>query len=135
MVTDRTRAIADTSVFIGIEADRFDAAKFQDFEWAVSVVTLGELQLGVIKAQDPAASARRLETLQLAARFSPLPVDEEVSKAWALLVAQLHESGRKVPINDSWIAATAIRHKVPVVTQDRDYAAFSGLEVIQLLER
>ena len=29
------RALADTSVFIGLEAARFDAAQFAGFEWGV----------------------------------------------------------------------------------------------------
>src|SRR5262249_6653510 len=42
-----------------------------------------------------------------------LPVDEPVSDAWALLVSELRAAGRKVPINDSWVAATAIAHGDP----------------------
>ncbi|HET9897468.1 MAG TPA: hypothetical protein VFQ44_21255 [Streptosporangiaceae bacterium] len=38
-------ALADTSVFIGLEAARFDASRFADFEWGISVVSLGELRL------------------------------------------------------------------------------------------
>jgi predicted nucleic acid-binding protein len=37
-----------------------------------------------------------------------------------------------MPINDSWIAATAIAHRMPVVTQDGDYAGIPGLDVIRL---
>lgn len=126
------RAIADTSVFVGLEADRFDASRFEDFEWGISVVTLGELRLGVLQARGPESSARRLSTYQLAQRFEVLTVDEAVSESWALLVSRLRESGRKVPINDSWIAATAIAHRVPIVTQDADYDAMPGLEVIKV---
>jgi len=35
-------------------------------------------------------------------------------------------------INDSWIAATAIAHRLPLVTQDRDYAGVPGLDVVTL---
>ncbi|WP_275415180.1 type II toxin-antitoxin system VapC family toxin [Planotetraspora silvatica] len=126
------RAIADTSVFIGFEGQRFDAERFADFEWGVSAVTLGELRLGVLQARDPVAASRRLSTYQLAQRFEPIPVDEAVSEAWALLVSRLRALGRKAPINDSWIAATAIAFGVPVVTQDADYDQMPGVEVIRL---
>jgi predicted nucleic acid-binding protein len=126
------RALADTSVFIGLETARFDASRFAEFEWGVSVVTLGELRLGVLQARDPEVSARRLSTYQLAQRFEPLAVDEAVSDAWALLVSRLRAEGRKAPINDSWIAATAIAHGVPIVTQDSDYDAMPGVEVIKV---
>ncbi len=126
------RALADTSVFIGLEADRFEAAQFSSYEWGISVVTLGELRLGVLRATDPESAARRLSTYQLAQRFESLPINEQVSDAWALLVSRLRAAGQKVPINDSWIAATAIAHGIPVVTQDGDYEPMPGVEVIRI---
>lgn len=131
MVTAR-RALADTSIFIGLEASRFDAAQVADFEWGISAVTLGELRLGVLQAWDPEASSRRLSTYQLAQRFEALTIDEAVSDAWALLISRLRAAGRKMPINDSWIAATAIAHDIPVVTQDADYDDLPGVEVIKI---
>ena len=38
----------------------------------------------------------------------------------------------KVPVNDSWIAATAIVHRVPIVTQDSDYDAMPDVQVIKI---
>lgn len=131
MVTPQ-RALADTSVFVGIEADRFDADRFADFEWGISAITLGELRLGVLQARDPEAASRRLSTYQLAQRFEALTVDESVADAWALLVSRLRAAGRKVPINDSWIAATAIAHQIPIVTQDGDYDVMPDVEVIKI---
>jgi predicted nucleic acid-binding protein len=131
VVTAR-RALADTSVLIGVEAARFEAGRFADFEWGISAVTLGELRLGVLQARDPEAASRRLSTYQLAQRFEPLAVDEAVSVAWALLVSRLRAAGRKVPVNDSWIAATAIAHGVPIVTQDADYDAMPDVQVIRI---
>jgi predicted nucleic acid-binding protein len=131
-VVSAQRALADTSVFVGLEATRFDVGRFADFEWGISVVTLGELRLGVLQAGDPEAASRRLSTYQLARQFEALPVDEAVSDAWALLVSRLRQLGRKVPVNDSWIAATAIAHHVPIVTQDSDYDAMPDVEVIKI---
>ena len=128
----RRRALAETSVFVGMEAVRFDVARFADFEWGISAITLGELRLGVLQAQSPEAASRRLSTFQLAQRFEALPIDGAVSDAWALLVSQLRAAGRRAPINDSWIAATAIAHRVPIVTQDADYDTMPDVEVIRL---
>jgi predicted nucleic acid-binding protein len=131
MVTGR-RALADTSVFIGLEAKRFGASQVSNFEWGISVVTLGELRLGVLQAKDPETASRRLSTYQLAQRFEAISIDEQVSDAWALLVSRLRAAGRKAPINDSWIAATAIVHAIPIVTQDTDYDAMPDVEVIRI---
>jgi predicted nucleic acid-binding protein len=56
-----------------------------------------------------------------------------VSDAWALLVSRLRGLRRSVPLNDSWIAATAIAHGIPIVTQDADYDLMPDVEVIKIL--
>ena len=48
------------------------------------------------------------------------------------MVSRLRAAGRKVPVNDSWIAATAIVHRVPIVTQDSDYDAVPDVQVIKI---
>ena len=126
------RALADTSVFIGLEATRVDPARFAGFEWGISAITLGELRLGVLQAKNPESASRRLSAYRLAQQFEALSVNEAVSDAWALLVSQLRATGQKVPVNDSWIAATAIAHQIPVVTQDSDYDVMPRVEVIRL---
>lgn len=134
-MVERRRALADTSFFVGLEAERVAEDALAEFDLGVSAVTLGELRLGVLSASSrdqPEVASRRLATYQLARQFDPIPVDEDVSDAWALLVAQLRSQRRKAPINDTWIAATAIAHDLPVVTQDTDYAAMPGLAVIKL---
>jgi predicted nucleic acid-binding protein len=132
-VVERRRALADTSLFIGLEAHRFDAEALAELDLGVSVVTLGELRLGVVSAsRDPDSASRRLATYELARRFEPIPIDERVSDTWALLVAKLRAEGRKAPINDSWIAATALAHGLAVATQDSDYDLMPGLTVVKL---
>ncbi|HYZ69965.1 MAG TPA: type II toxin-antitoxin system VapC family toxin [Mycobacterium sp.] len=131
MKTDR-RAVADTSVLIGAAAGRVGDHLLSDYQLGVSTITLGELRLGVLQARDPVVAARRLSTYQLAQRFEPLVIDEAVSETWALLISQLRAAGRKAPINDTWIAATAMAHNVPVVSRDTDYDHMPDLEVIKI---
>jgi predicted nucleic acid-binding protein len=124
-------AIADTSVFIAVEQKR-KLAGTPPQRVAVSVVTVGELRLGVLVAAAGAARARRLETVSRAEALDPLPIDSRVAHAWAALRLALRDRGRRMPINDSWIAATAIAHRLPVVAQDGDYDEVPGLEVIRV---
>ncbi|HEX9642508.1 MAG TPA: type II toxin-antitoxin system VapC family toxin [Acidimicrobiia bacterium] len=125
------RAIADTSLFIAFEAGRTLGAEPPD-EVVVSVVTIGELRLGVLMADGIEARQRRLSTLQLAAAVEPIPIDGAVATAWAELVATLRTIGRSMKLNDSWIAATALAHELPVATQDADFDHVPGLNVIRL---
>jgi predicted nucleic acid-binding protein len=124
-------ALADTSVFIAREQGRSLAAPPPD-DIAVSVVTVGELHLGVLMAADVDHRALRLATLRLAEQLEPVPVDESVARAWATLIARLRSSGRRMPINDSWIAATALARGMPVVTQDSDYDDVPDLRVVKV---
>jgi predicted nucleic acid-binding protein len=62
----------------------------------------------------------------------PIPIDELVADTWALLRVELRDLGRRMPVNDSWIAATAITHRMPVVAQDQDYVHLPGLDVIRI---
>jgi predicted nucleic acid-binding protein len=59
-------------------------------------------------------------------------VDDAVANAWAMLTARLREGGRKIPVNDCWIAATAIARDITIATQDTDYDAMPGVSVIRL---
>jgi predicted nucleic acid-binding protein len=59
-------------------------------------------------------------------------VDAEVARTFARIVADLRSRQRRVPILDALVAATAIVEQIPVVTQDRDYEAIPGVEVIRV---
>jgi predicted nucleic acid-binding protein len=89
----------------------------------------------VLAAQDAAARARRADTLALARAADPIVISEAVMSAWARLVVDCRRAGvqRTVKLTDALIAATAIEHGLPVVTQDQDYdqiaAAHAALQV------
>lgn len=125
------RALADTSVFIGVEQSRLEATELPTYG-AVSMITIGELKMGLLAAEDARIRAIRLRTLQAAMALEPLPIDEHVADAWAELRVALRAAARRLDTNDSWIAATAIAHGLPLVTRDRDYDGVPGLDVVTL---
>ena len=126
------RGIADTSVFIARESGRRLAEANLPDELAISVITVGELRAGVLAAVDVEVRHRRLATLSEALALDPLPVDQSVAEAWARLRVLLRDAQKRMPVNDSWIAATAMSLGVPVVTQDEDYVEAAGLDVIRV---
>ena len=126
------RGLADTSVFIAREARRPIDVEAMPDRLAVSVITIGELRAGVLAATDTAIRDRRLDTLTAALSLEPLPIDVEVANAWARLRLALRDAGSRMPVNDSWIAATAMALGVPVVTQDDDFPAVADLDVINV---
>lgn len=132
-MTPPEHGLLDTSVFIAQESGRRLAEL--PAHVAVSVVTIGELQLGVLAATDTETRTRRADTLALARAADPVPISEAVMVTWARLVADCRRAKvhRTVKLTDALIAATAIEHGLPVVTQDAHYdqiaAAHAALQV------
>ena len=128
--------LLDTSVFIAREVGR--PLGELPVRVTVSVMTIGELELGVLSATDNATRARRAGTLALARTIDPLPISESVMAAWARLVFDCRSIGiqRGVKIADALIAATAIDLGLPVVTQDNDYdqmaEAHKALQILKV---
>ena len=121
-MTDRPPAgLLDTSVFIAREVRR-PLGELPE-RTAVSVVTIGELELGVLAATEAVERARRGQTLALARAAEPVAITESIMGAWARLVADCRAAGiaRMVKLTDALIAATAVDLGLPVVTQDDDY--------------
>lgn len=116
-----TSGLLDTSVFVAREAER-PLGQLPE-RVATSVITIGELELGVLAATDDEVRARRADTLALARESDPIPITEAVMTEWANLVVACRRSGiqRTVRLTDALIAATAVARGIPVVTQDDDF--------------
>jgi predicted nucleic acid-binding protein len=127
-----SRGLADTSVFVAGESERPLDERVLPDELAVSVITLGELRAGVLVAADTSVRERRLATYVAALALAPVPIDGVVAERWARLRVLLRDAELRMPVNDSWIAATAMALEVPVVTQDADFPVVSGLEILRV---
>lgn len=123
--------LADTSLFIAAEQGR-QVSGIPPERIQVSVITVGELRLGVLAAADSRIRAQRLATLSHAEALNPLPVDDQVVHAWAALRVALRDNGLRMPLNDSWIAATAIARKLAVVAQDFDHDGVPDLQLVRV---
>lgn len=99
-------------------------------ETCLSAITLAELRKGAARAR-----ARGLETaseleewidkLQSNYDLRILAVDEAVANEWGKMMAE-----RDRPVNDTFIAATAVTHGLTLVT--RNVRDFEGLDVTLL---
>jgi predicted nucleic acid-binding protein len=126
-----SRAIADTSIFIAQETGR-ELGELPE-QIAVSVITAAELELGVLRATDPDARAIRLSTLsRVQATYPLLPIDAETASCFARIASAERSRGRRLRRHDTWIAATALRHGVSIVTQDADFSSFDEVPVLRV---
>jgi len=100
-------------------------------EIAVDPVILGEILFGILQLP-PGKRRSRLEQWFEAGvgTIHCLPWDAATGLRWARLLANLRASGRSMPIKDSLIAATALTHRLAVVTRNRRDFANADVEVI-----
>jgi predicted nucleic acid-binding protein len=86
---------------------------------ALSFITVGELLFGAFWRGWGERRAAELER-RLEAAFI-LPLDHETSLAYGRLKSGLRRQGRVLADNDLWIAALAVRHSVPLVSNNLAY--------------
>ena len=97
----------------------------------LSVLTLGELRKGIDGVNDEARKLALSDWLNtdLSVFFlgRVLSIDEQVADRWGQLVAA---AGRPLPAIDSLLAATALVHRLTVVTRNAKDFEGLGLAVI-----
>src|SRR3954454_12177725 len=126
--------LLDTSVLVAAEAGRPLRAEALPKRAAISIVTVGEVRAGVLAAPDTQSRDRRLYTLERISGTTVLSLDQRVAQVWAGMRAYLAASETGVGGNDLWIAATAAAAAIPVITQDRDFYALSGVNGLTVIE-
>lgn len=100
-------------------------------EIAVDPIILGEIRFGIYLLP----TGRRRQRLERwfsagVARMVCLPWDAATGLRWAKLLADLRTAGRSLPIKDSLIAATALVHRLTVVTRNEDDFSETGVRVL-----
>jgi predicted nucleic acid-binding protein len=126
------RGVAGTSVCDARESGRPLVEQDLPAQSATSVITVGELQVGVLAAANIETRDRRLATLTQALALDPLPIDRSVAESPARLRVMWRDSGLRMSVKESWIAASTVSHGWPLVTQDDAYVEVVGLEIIRV---
>jgi len=96
---------------------------------AISIITVAELQEGVILAKDRERAAQSLAAFLTSVTI--LSVEEETCRIFGELSAELRSKGNHPGDFDTLIAATALQHKLTVLTTDADdFSRFAGLTLV-----
>jgi tRNA(fMet)-specific endonuclease VapC len=95
----------------------------------ISFMTLAELDRWIIQSQWGAA---RREWLRLyLQKFGLLPYGRRLCTLWAEVTVAAQSRGCRIECADAWIAATALRHNLPLMTHNRsDYLGVPNLKLI-----
>jgi toxin FitB len=115
-------ALVDTSVVVAGE-------QFADVlpePTSISVITIGELRAGVLRARDRTQRDQRALRLEaVRAAFEPLPVDEHVASKYGELLAWVRDRRRSEKATDLLITATAAATDRRLYTLDRRQASLA----------
>jgi predicted nucleic acid-binding protein len=100
----------------------------------LSVLTIGEIRKGIQKLP-PGRRRAYLEAwldTDLRTRFTGrvLPVDYAIASRWGALAAQADRAGKRLPVIDGLLAATALEHDLTFVTRNASDVAVSGVRLL-----
>lgn len=128
------RLFLDTSAYSallrGDERVR-DALRVAD-EIRVNPVVLGELLAGFLRGRHRKKNEEELRRFLGSPRVAVVPIDEQTSERYALVLASLRRRGRPIPSNDLWIAASAAQHGLRLLTLDAHFLAVEQILVEHL---
>ena len=96
-----------------------------DRPWALPVVVIGEYRYGLRESIQRTAREQWLASLLTA--VTVLPIRESTTNHYATVRHELKVANRRIPPNDSWIAALALEHRLPVLTRDTHFDFVSGV--------
>ncbi len=88
---------------------------------------LGELYYGALKSGRPQHNLQRIFELESSSMI--LNCDAETARVYGTVKHQLREKGKPIPENDIWIAATAIRFNLSLVSRDDHFIEVEGLDL------
>lgn len=98
-------------------------------EVIISFMTLAELSQWAIRSNWGTARKRKLEAYRKP--FTVFHSDEDLCHKWAHVMEDARRNGRPIQTADAWVAATALLHDIPVVTNNRKhFLGVDGLTVI-----
>lgn len=92
----------------------------------LSFASVAELRFGAILSGW--GSPRRTALEASLRSYVMLGVDADTTQCWAEIRAECQRKGQPIASEDCWIAATALRHDIPLVTHNaKDYWSIEGL--------
>ena len=129
------RILVDTDVVsYGLRADprfeQFYGPRLANSEPFVSFMTIGELEHGAALRN---WGEKRLGKLRgyLSENFFSIMPTTDICKLWGQIRADAKTSGRVLKPEDGWIAATAVAHGIPLMTNNRrDFEFVPRLQLI-----
>lgn len=127
------KLIADTSIWVDYLRGKPEVLALADVEEIyLPAMVLAEIQVGWLHAHGlPHRQMRRFDELRSVLFF--LPIAGPTIAHYIEIRRQLEIANSIIPENDLWIAATALEHDLPLLTNDAHFLRVAHLQVIESL--
>jgi predicted nucleic acid-binding protein len=93
-------------------------------------VVLGELSYGFLKGRRRLLNEKKLGEFIDLLKVNIIPVDDAVARKYGRIFLSLRQKGRKIPINDVWIAACCMEVGGTLLTRDRHFDMVEQIETV-----
>jgi tRNA(fMet)-specific endonuclease VapC len=93
----------------------------------ISSISIGELLSGFRAGNREKENRQELGIFLDSPRVTIYMVDENTAEYYSSILNQLKKSGKPVPTNDIWIAASAFQHGLQLYTLDHHFSHIQGL--------
>lgn len=121
--------LLDTNIVIEVfDGNKIIADKIDKLpEFYITSIVLGELYIGVNRVTNKAKHLKKLnDFLNLC---TVLEVDSATAVHYGEIIVGLYKKGKPIPVNDVWIAASAIQHDLTLITRDKHFNEIAGLAI------
>jgi predicted nucleic acid-binding protein len=94
----------------------------------VPAVVLGEFDFGIRQSRH---YRRYIDWLEKSLRNTEIAVvDEKTAKLYGDIRLALKKAGTPIPVNDAWIAASALQFDLPILSRDAHFDSVDGVSRI-----
>lgn len=129
------RLILDTNIYSDYAEGNLEVVNIiaeRGSEICFPIIVLGELCYGFRKSTRRKLNELKMEQFIKIFHVEIITVDEYVARKYALIYEYLEKRGRKIPINDVWIAACCMADGGALLTRDRHFSHVDQIEKIIL---
>lgn len=123
------KVLLDTNILIDIFGGNRNMAEKVNIYQKIytSSIVLGELYTGINRVSNKSKQIKKLN--EFLEWCTILEINQETAKYFGQLVAQLYKKGTPIPTNDVWIAASAMKYDLILMSGDKHFKQIESLNL------
>lgn len=128
------RLAIDTNIYVAFKRGQEEIVSiFRHCDTiGVDITVIAELLCGFKCGSRERQNRNELESFLDSPRVTILNHDFHTAEYYSNLFKQLRDSGTPIPSNDIWIAASAMRHSLTLLSMDRHFEKIPGLLLLKM---